>query len=158
MIKRRQGLCGLASRNLAPVIQTFDSAIWPVLGVQMVDCGVKKSKSRGKNRENERGVGVNSFALTPCPTPSLFILLTSFCAIHTIWTGTGWALSNVWITGAKFLLQVRTCHIFFESFSFSFHGMSHHPPGYWSIVQINMVWAWICSIIVWETWKPLFCW
>ena len=27
-----------------------DSAIWPVLGVQIVECGVKESKSRGKIR------------------------------------------------------------------------------------------------------------
>ena len=61
-----------------------DSTIWPVLGVQMVECGVKESKSGGKNKEGEWGMGVNPFVLTPDPTPSLFILLTSLCAIHTI--------------------------------------------------------------------------
>ena len=51
-----------------------------------LDSGVRHEgvKERGKKKEGERGVGVNSFALTPYPTPSLFILLTSFCVVHTI--------------------------------------------------------------------------
>ena len=51
-----------------------------------MECGVKESKSRGKIRRirGGGGVGVNFFALTAYPTLSLFILLTSFCAIHTI--------------------------------------------------------------------------
>ena len=66
------------------ITYSVDSAIWPVLGVQIVEWGVKESKSGGKKKEGEWGIGVNSFALTPYPTLSLFILLTSFCAIHTI--------------------------------------------------------------------------
>ena len=37
------------------VTYPVDSAIWPVLGVQIVECGVKESKSRGKIRRIRGG-------------------------------------------------------------------------------------------------------
>ena len=65
------------------VTYPVDSAIWPVLGVHG-GVGREGVKEQGKHKEGEWGIGVNSFALTPDPTPFLFILLTSLCAIHTI--------------------------------------------------------------------------
>ena len=99
-----------------------------------LDSGVRREgvKEQGKRREGEWGIGVNSSALTPCPTLSLFILLTSFCAIHTIWTPTGWALSNVWITAAKILLA--SPHMSYLLLIIFFQLSRHVPSSTWILV------------------------